>query len=144
MRHFVLSRPVAAHPGGMPPPAMRVRLIPPASRLQGPSPRPCSTAAIAVDLPPVAAATNDHLAAATAASACVSSGEAADLRQQAIGEKASEACQYTAPSPRPADPELIAKEDEALRRWNRLAHISPTVAAGAMTPTRRQKLRARL
>ena len=64
MRHFLLSRPVATHPGGVPQPAKLARLIPPTSRLQGSFPCPRSAPAVAVDLPPVAAAANDHLPAA--------------------------------------------------------------------------------
>src|SRR4051795_8455722 len=67
MRHFLLSRPVPAHPGGMPPPPTRARLIPPTSRLQRPLPCPRSAALLAVDLPAVAAAANDHLVSATSA-----------------------------------------------------------------------------
>src|SRR4051812_2627400 len=67
MRHFLLSRPVTAHSGGVPPPAMRARLISPPSRLQGPLPCPGSAAAVTVDLPPIAAAANDYLASAAGA-----------------------------------------------------------------------------
>jgi hypothetical protein len=67
MRHFLLSRPVATHPGGVSQPAKLARLIPPTSRLQGSFPCPRSAPAVAVDLPPVAAAANDHLAAAASA-----------------------------------------------------------------------------
>jgi hypothetical protein len=70
MRHFLLSRPIAAHPGSVPPSATLACLIAPTGRLQGPSPRPRGAAfvdAVAVDLSSVAAAANDHLAAATGA-----------------------------------------------------------------------------
>jgi hypothetical protein len=46
---------------------MRARLISPASRLQGPSSGPRSAPADAVDLPPIEAAANDDLIAATCA-----------------------------------------------------------------------------
>ena len=67
MRHFLLSRPIAAHPGGVPQPAKLACLIPPTSRLQGSFPGPRSAPAVAVDLPPVAATANDRLVAATGA-----------------------------------------------------------------------------
>src|SRR3954451_23701807 len=67
MRHFLLSRPVTAHSGGVPPTAMRASLISPTSRLQGPLPCPGSAAAVTVDLPPIAAAANDYLASAAGA-----------------------------------------------------------------------------
>ena len=67
MRHFLLPRPVAAHPRGMPPPATLARLVAPTGRLQGLSARPRSAAVVAVDLAAVAAAADDHLAAATGA-----------------------------------------------------------------------------
>jgi hypothetical protein len=64
MRHFLLPRPVAVHPGGVPPPATLARLVEPTGRLQGPLPGPRGAAAVAVDLPTVAAAADDHLTAA--------------------------------------------------------------------------------
>jgi len=66
MRHFLLSRPVVAHPGGVPPPATLARLIAPTSRLRGPSPRTRGAAVVALDLPSVAAPADDHLAAQSA------------------------------------------------------------------------------
>jgi hypothetical protein len=67
MRHFLLSRPVAAHSGGMKLPPTLARLMSLASRLQGPPPCPPSASAVAVDLPPIAAAADDDLLAATGA-----------------------------------------------------------------------------
>ena len=67
MCHFLLLGPPAAHPRGVPPPATLARLVAPASRLQGLSARPRSAAVVAVNLAPVAAAADHHLAAATGA-----------------------------------------------------------------------------
>jgi hypothetical protein len=67
MRHFLLPRPVTAHSGGVPQPALLASLVAPSSCLQGAPPRSRSTAAVAVDLSPVTAVANDHLAAAAGA-----------------------------------------------------------------------------
>ena len=59
-----LPRPPAARPGGMHPPTALARLVALASRAQGLQARPRSAAVVAVNLPPVAAAADDHLSAA--------------------------------------------------------------------------------
>jgi hypothetical protein len=65
MRHYFTSGPVAAHPGGMRAPATKGPLIAPACLSDGLTARPRGAAVAAVDLAPVAAAADDHLATAT-------------------------------------------------------------------------------
>ena len=67
MRHFLLSRPPAAHPGRVHAAASMARLVAPPGPLDGSLPGRFGTAAGAVDLAAVAATANDHLPAAAGA-----------------------------------------------------------------------------
>ena len=67
MRHYFLSRPVAALPRGVLPAAARGLLVALAGRDDGLPPGSRGTAVVAVDLASVAAAADDHLIAATRA-----------------------------------------------------------------------------
>ena len=67
MRHYFLSRPVAALPRGVLPAAASGLLVALAGRNDGLPPGSRGTAVVAVDLASVAAAADDHLIAATRA-----------------------------------------------------------------------------
>jgi hypothetical protein len=67
MRHFLLPRPPAAHPGGVHPAATMARLVAPPGLLDRPSPSLPGAGASAVDLTAVAATANDDLVAASGA-----------------------------------------------------------------------------
>jgi len=67
MRHSFSPHPVALHPRGMDTPPVLTRLIAAAGPAHGLSARPRSTACIAVDLPAITAAANNHLGTAARA-----------------------------------------------------------------------------
>ena len=67
MRHFLLPRPPAAHPGSVHAAATMARLVAPPGLLDRSLPGLFGTATGAVELTAVAATANDHLLAATGA-----------------------------------------------------------------------------
>ena len=64
MRHYFLPGAITAHPQGMGPPAGKARLVALGGGSQGLPARPPRAVAAAIDLAAVAAAADDHLAAA--------------------------------------------------------------------------------
>ena len=64
MRHYFLPGAITAHPQGMGPPAGQARLVALGGCSQGLPARPPRAVAAAIDLAAVAAAADDHLAAA--------------------------------------------------------------------------------
>ena len=64
MRHYFLSRAIAAHPSGMGPPSGKAGLVTPGRRSLGLSAGPKGAVAATVNLAPVTTAADHHLAAA--------------------------------------------------------------------------------